>query len=141
MRKFAKYSKYKNRKTVYNGVEYDSKLEARIAQELDFIKAAGEIVQIRRQVVIKLYGQGGTEICRHKADFVVLTATGQWVVHEAKGAITPEWRLKLKLFIDNYPKIEYVTHFDDWVCVGKLKRQPKKGGLSVKQAGMVKRAS
>lgn len=122
---FKRYRKYKNKKTEYNGVIYDSKLEARIAQELDVAQAQGDIKKIKRQVKAKLYGQGGTFICAHQVDFVVLrVSTGKWEAHEAKGPITPSWRLKLKLFLDNYPDVEYHTHFDDWVCVGKLTRKP-----------------
>jgi hypothetical protein len=46
-------------------------------------------------------------ICKHKADFAVLTLGNKTEIHEFKGAKTPAWKLKYKLFKALYPRIKY----------------------------------
>jgi hypothetical protein len=41
---------------------------------------------------------GAVKICSYRADFVYLeTATGEQVIEDVKGMITPEYRIKAKL--------------------------------------------
>jgi len=43
-------SKYRNRKTVVDGITFDSKREAARWQELKLLERAGEITELERQV-------------------------------------------------------------------------------------------
>jgi hypothetical protein len=89
--------KYNAKKTVLDGVTYASKLEARRANELAMLERAGAIVGLQRQVPFDL-NVNGHLICRYIADFCYTTAeTGESVVEDVKGMLTPEFRLKAKL--------------------------------------------
>ena len=61
------YSKYGNRKTVVDGITFDSRKEASRYQELRLMERAGEIVGLVRQVRIELVPK--TKL--HKARFYV----------------------------------------------------------------------
>jgi hypothetical protein len=87
-----KPSKYRNHRTPYNGVTYDSKREADRAAELDMLIQAGEIAGVARQVPFLL--DGGIV---YKADFVVLMLDGTYVIEDAKGVRTKEYKLKKRL--------------------------------------------
>lgn len=50
-----KASKYGNHKTEFNGRTYDSKAEARRAQELELMQAAGEISDLEYQPAYELH--------------------------------------------------------------------------------------
>ena len=45
--------KYHNRRQTYNGVHYDSKLEAHTAENLDWLVKAGDVIEWERQVRIE----------------------------------------------------------------------------------------
>jgi hypothetical protein len=94
-------SKYGNRKTVYNGRQYDSKFEARVAQELDLRMKAGEFVEITPQYRIQLYTYlpDGTKanIFTYICDFRCERPDGSYLLVEAKGAVTSTYRTKRKL--------------------------------------------
>ena len=98
--------KYNNKHTEYNGRVYASKAEARRAQELDLLKRAGEIYRWFPQTPYPLYGKNGNVVCVHIVDFHVFTKDKEWV-EDVKGVRTALWSLKRKLFLDNYPEIEY----------------------------------
>lgn len=101
--------KYNARRTIYNGVVYDSALEAKLAADIDLLIKSGAAERVERQVSYILKGYNGTKVCTHKVDFVIHYKWGK-EVWEAKGLPTPTWRLKHKLFLDNYPNIKYVVH-------------------------------
>ncbi len=98
----AKPSKYRNRRTEYNGMLYASKKEAQTAFNLDLLKAAGEISFWLRQVNFPLLGKMG-----YRADFVTFAVIGYtqggitWIVKviEVKGYQTEAWKMKRKLFV------------------------------------------
>lgn len=102
-----RYQKYRNRKTVVDGITFDSKKEAKRYQELRILEKAGEITDLRRQVKFvlipeqrefngrELYTKGpkkgrfkpGKLIERkveYIADFVYIE-DGQTVVEDVKG--------------------------------------------------------
>lgn len=106
MRRIAR-TKYHNQPTEYNGRRYASKAEARRAQELDLLKAAGEVDRWLPQVKFALSGFRGSLICNHIVDFWVRYADGREEVEDVKGMETPVWKLKYKLFIDMYPDMPY----------------------------------
>lgn len=90
-------NKFGARKTVLDGLTFDSKLEARRWSELRMLERAGEIVGLQRQVPFDL-AVNGHLVCRYIADFCfTATSTGERIVEDVKGVMTPEFRLKAKL--------------------------------------------
>lgn len=118
-----KRSKYGNRKTVVNGIEFDSQKEARRYQELRLLEQIGKISNLRLQVkyvliptqraasfeVYKSGPQKGQRKpgkvleneCAYIADFVY-TQDGSEVVEDAKGMRTAVYRIKRKLMLERY---------------------------------------
>lgn len=90
-------SKYHNVSIEYNGLRYDSKLEAKVAQDLDWKLKIGEIKEWRRQVKIPL-AVNGVHITNYYIDFVYTDKHGQVVYLEAKGMETDTFKLKWRLF-------------------------------------------
>lgn len=102
-----KRSKYGNKKTIANGMVFDSGLEARRYTELELLQKAGRIRNLQRQVPFDLI-VNGEHICTYIADAVYETmlyrdtCAEQWVRHveDTKSPPTrrkPEYRLKAKL--------------------------------------------
>ena len=94
----ARESKYKNKKTEYNGFEYDSKKEANRAAELDLMVKAGVISHLERQVSY-VFSHHGVKICTYKCDFQY-ARDGRTVVEDVKSDYTrkmPLYRIKRKL--------------------------------------------
>lgn len=89
-------SKYGNQTREYNGRTYDSKLEARYAQDLDLLKKAKQIKDWEGQYRIKL-DVNGYHICNYIVDFKVTMPDGSIELHEVKGFRTSTWELKWKL--------------------------------------------
>ncbi len=120
-------NKYGAKKTVWNGRKYDSKLEAGVAQEIEILRKAGEVVSVEPQRTFVLHGKNGGKICSHRVDFLLTFKDGHEEVWEAKGFETDTWRLKLKLFEDNYPDIIYwVIKGSTRYFYGKAKNRPSK---------------
>jgi hypothetical protein len=97
-------SKYRNKRTAYNGIIYDSKAEASKAAELDLLVKAGEIDFYLRQIPFPLPGG-----IIYRADFLVFTKSGYrlWDIEiiEVKGYSNKEWKMKEKLFREKYPNL------------------------------------
>lgn len=101
--KKGKKSKYKNKKTVYNGILYDSKREAEYACKLDCMLKKGLVKEIKRQVVFpyeikyiagdKSFSKKGKYI----ADFVVTFVNGQTDVIDVKGYKTAKYKRDVKI--------------------------------------------
>jgi hypothetical protein len=90
-------NKFNNKRTEYGGKMYDSKREATYAQNLDWRIKAGEILKWDRQESIKLI-VNGVLVTTYRVDFVVTLPNGVKEYHEVKGMITPEAKIKMKLF-------------------------------------------
>ena len=91
------WSKYGAKKTVVDGITFPSKLEAKRWNELQTLQMAGAISGLKRQVPFDLKVNGHL-ICRYIADFTYTqAATGEIVCEDAKGVMTPAFRLKAKL--------------------------------------------
>lgn len=89
--KAPKRPKYGNRKTVVDGITFDSKRESRRYELLKLQKHAGEIKGFCRQAKFDLPG-GVIYIC----DFVVFHNDGTFEVLDAKGVRTKEYRIKAR---------------------------------------------
>lgn len=90
-----KPSKYKNKKTIADGITFDSIKEAKRYQELKLLERAGEIRQLELQPAFKIE-HNGVKICTYKGDFAYFTDKCR-VVEDCKGFLTPAYRLKKKL--------------------------------------------
>ena len=108
-------NKYHSKKVAVNGIEFDSKKEAKRYQELLLLERAGAISDLKRQVEYVLipaqrepdtYGvRGGLikgkvieQAVKYKADFVY-NENGQAVVEDTKGFRTKDYILKRKMML------------------------------------------
>lgn len=100
-----RWTKYGNRKTVIDGIVFDSKAEARRYCELSLMQKAGEISDLRLQVPFGLIetqrrSDGSVERgVTYVADFTYRDRNGQLVVEDAKGTRTREYVLKRKMML------------------------------------------
>jgi len=88
-------SKYRNVRSLYKGMLFDSLKELRRYQELELNQQAGIISNLRRQVSFNL-DVNRQRVCIYKADFVYME-NGKEVIEDAKGMRTDVYRLKKKL--------------------------------------------
>lgn len=111
-------NKYQAIKTVVNGIEFDSRKEARRYQELLLLQRAGVIQDLKMQVKYILipaqyetyerYGKNGQRLkdgqrllekeCAYVADFVY-TENGIEIVEDTKGVKTKDYIIKRKLML------------------------------------------
>lgn len=88
-------TKYKNKKAIVDGIEFDSKKEAARYQELKVLVAAGRISDLKRQVKFTLIpsqridGKVVERECYYIADFVY-NENGKEVVEDVKGYRNPQ---------------------------------------------------
>ncbi len=101
--------KYGNKKTVVNGITFDSLHEANRYRELTLLWRSHEIHNLKRQVKYELVPairQNGKVIQRaisYYADFVYIDSkTGHTVVEDAKGYKTDVYKMKKKMMLDKY---------------------------------------
>lgn len=95
----SKPSKYRNSKTEIDGMQFDSKKEARRYLDLRAEQSDGTIRGLRRQVEFPLKVNGKL-ICVYVADYVYIR-DGVQVVEDVKSAVTkknPAYRIKKKLY-------------------------------------------
>lgn len=100
-------SKYGNRKTTLNGVEFDSHKEAQRYAQLRLLERAGKISNLRRQVKYVLIpaqrdekGKLLERECSYVADHVYFDlALGKVVVEDVKGVRTEAYKIKKKLML------------------------------------------
>lgn len=98
--------KYGNHEvTTAKGEHFDSKAEYRRFLQLEQMRRAGLITNLRRQVPYELIPEqiepGGRKIrpVVYVADFVYTDDSGMEVVEDPKGCATAEWRIKRKLML------------------------------------------
>ena len=114
-------NKYQAIKTKVNGIEFDSRKEARRYQELLLLQRAGAIRNLQRQVKYVLIptqydtyarlGKKGQRLkdgkilmereCAYIADFVY-DENGKTVVEDTKGVKTKDYIIKRKLMLKEY---------------------------------------
>jgi hypothetical protein len=114
----SKRSKYRNQKTLVDGVTFDSKAEAKRWGELKILERAGEIKFLLRQVTYDLL-VNGARICKFRADFVYWDVEKRrTTVEDVKGFRTPAFVLKKKLMA--------AIHGIEVVEIGAKKRGKRK---------------
>lgn len=113
-RSIKKGNKFGAKKTIIDGIKFDSKREAAYYGQLKIMKRGGLIQSFERQISFDLLAAGldpRTEtypcVAKHIVDFLVTMIDGRQEVHEVKGMETAIWRLKVKIFKANYPDIKY----------------------------------
>jgi hypothetical protein len=111
-------SKYKAKRTPYNGRMYHSAREAHYAAELDILMNARGPERVREwtpQVRVPLKVRSDTPphrevlICHYVIDFAVTYMDSHVEYHEVKGCWTDVARLKVKLFEALYPDMKLVV--------------------------------
>ena len=92
--------KYGNKKTVVNGIKFDSKWEAERYLYIKSLERAGTVKDLELQVRFNLV-VNDQKICAYIADFRYKREgkDGVWqeIIEDAKGVETPEFKLKKKL--------------------------------------------
>lgn len=108
-------NKYGAKKTTYNNRRYDSKLEARVAQELDLRLKSGEFTEIIPQYRIQLYvylpDGSRADLFNYICDFRCKRSDDTYLLVEAKGVETSVFRVKKRIldlvWLPDHPDYEY----------------------------------
>lgn len=100
-------NKYGAKTSVYKDYRYDSTMEAKYAEQLDWRIQAGEILEVKRQHKLAL-DVNGQHIANYYVDFRVTFPDGREEFHEVKGFPTPEWNLKWKMAQAIYGKEKFI---------------------------------
>ena len=105
-------SKYKAKKTVVDGITFDSKKEADYYCELRMRRCAGEINDFDLQVVFELQPsfkcQGKTiRAIKYIADFVIHHRDGSEEIVDVKGMRLETYKIKKKMFQYKHPDIKF----------------------------------
>lgn len=89
-------AKYGNRRQG----RHASRKEAKRAEQLQWMAAAGEISELQEQVEYELVPkQPGERAVKYVADFVYRNKAGALVVEDTKGFRTPVYNIKRKLML------------------------------------------
>ena len=107
MKKRPTRSKYNARKTVVDGITFDSKKEARRYESLKLQEKVGVISHLQLQPKFRLldgFKHNGETIrpINYFADFNYIDAEGNEVVEDVKGKKTDVYNIKKKLFLNKY---------------------------------------
>lgn len=104
------YSKYRAKKTVVDGIKFDSKREAERYCELKLLEKAKEIRDLELQPRFLLqdkfkdrHGKTHRKI-EYVADFMYINKDDKKIVEDVKGMMTDVYKLKKKLFLNLYDK-------------------------------------
>ncbi len=105
--------KYHSRKTIVDGITFDSKKEADYYCELKMQKMAGVVEDFELQPEYELqpkYRYKGKVVraIKYKADFKVKYTDGHTEVVDVKGMRTREYRMKKKMLLYRYPDIDFL---------------------------------
>ncbi|MDU2024506.1 MAG: DUF1064 domain-containing protein [Finegoldia magna] len=103
-----RYSKFNAKKTVIDGIKFDSKREAERYCELKLLEKAKEIRNLELQPRFLLQDkfkdkQGKTHRkIEYVADFLYIDKQGRNVVEDVKGVLTDVYKIKKKMFFKKY---------------------------------------
>ncbi len=100
-------SKYNSRKTVVDGISFDSRAEADYYCQLKILLRAGKIDGFCRQArFVITEGNNGEKGTEYVTDFVVFYPNGTYRIVDVKGVKTEVFKLKIKCLREKYPKIK-----------------------------------
>lgn len=106
-KKSSSRNKFNAVKTIVDGIKFDSKKEANYYIVLKERLRKGEISCLKRQVNFDLHGVAGKKVCTMRIDFTYREG-GKLIADEVKSTRTaklPAYRIKQKLFLQEYPKV------------------------------------
>lgn len=103
-------NKYRNKKVIVDGEEFDSKTEGNRYKELRLLERAGEISNLELQPRFLLqdkFKKNGRTFRKieYVADFKYIE-NGKTIVEDVKGMQTDVFKLKHKIFEKVYPDLE-----------------------------------
>ena len=104
--------KYGNKKTIVDGFEFDSKLEAKRYNELKMLLRSGVITDLTLQKVFLLqegfiYAKKRERPITYVCDFYYKDKQENEIVEDAKGFKTDVYKIKRKLFLFKYPHVVF----------------------------------
>ncbi|CAM2830157.1 DUF1064 domain-containing protein [Hathewaya histolytica] len=116
-------SKYNNKKVIYNGIKFASKMERDYYIYILGLKEDGVVADIELQPVFLLqekfkYGNKTIRSIKYKADFRVAYKDGHTEVIDVKGTVTDVFKIKRKMLLSKYKDI-------DFKCVRKIRGEWK----------------
>ena len=102
-----KKSKYNNKRVKIDGILFDSQQEADYYSKLKLLLKAETIKGFCRQPEFILQeGIGEVKPITYRADFIVFRNDGTSEIIDIKGYETDGFKLKQKLFIGKFPRLE-----------------------------------
>ena len=123
------YNKYKNKKTMVDGIKFDSEMESHYYIYLKQLKEIGEVIDFVLQPTFLLqegFNLNGKRIraITYKADFKVIYKDGHEEVIDVKGKLTEEFKIKRKMLLYRYRDITFK-------CVQERGRKPNKYWIEI----------
>ena len=123
------YNKYNNKKTIVDGIKFDSEMESHYYIYLKQLKEIGEVVDFVLQPTYLLqegFNLNGKRIrpITYKADFKVIYKDGHEEVIDVKGKLTEEFKIKRKMLLYRYRDINFK-------CVQERGRKPNKYRIEI----------
>ena len=123
------YNKYNNKKTIVDGIKFDSEMESHYYIYLKQLKEIGEVVDFVLQPTYLLqegFDLNGKRIrpITYKADFKVIYKDGHEEVIDVKGKLTEELKIKRKMLLYRYRDINFK-------CVQERGRKPNKYWIEI----------
>ena len=123
------YNKYRNKKTMVDGIKFDSEMESHYYIYLKQLKEIGEVVDFEIQPTYLLqegFNLNGKRIraITYKADFKVIYKDGHEEVIDVKGKLTEEFKIKRKMLLYRYRDINFK-------CVQERGRKPNKYWIEI----------
>ena len=117
-------SKFHNKKTIVDGILFDSQMESHYYLYLKELKEQGVVVDFKLQPVFILqegFSKDGKKIqpIKYIADFKVTYNDGHVEIIDVKGKITEAFRIKRKILLYKYRDV-------DFKCVREKGRKPNK---------------
>ena len=109
---FGRGTKYGSSKTEVDGIVFDSRKESRRYEQLKLMEKAGEITGLQLQPVFELQEgfRDNKGVWRrpitYKADFLYIEE-GKTIVEDVKGMQTDVFKIKMKMFLKQYPTIDF----------------------------------
>ena len=124
-----RYNKYKNKKTMVDGIKFDSEMESHYYIYLKQLKEIGEVIDFVLQPTYLLqegFNLNGKRIrpITYKADFKVIYKDGHEEVIDVKGKLTEEFKIKRKMLLYKYRDITFK-------CVQERGRKPNKYWIEI----------
>ena len=112
-------SKYGAKKVTIDGITFDSKAEGRYYEHLQKLKKTGVVEDFEMQKVFTLLDRFAhphtgriVRAVTYRADFEVYYTDGRVEVVDIKGFMTPEFRIKAKMFMFRYQVPLLVVKYD-----------------------------